>query len=209
MAGECPYPAARSRGNAAALRRVDKDAAGSGRGTQWERMVNKSKSSNLNGILDNLSDAGEQGERVAVAEVMETVGQRSFGPLLLVPGLIVLSPIAGIPGVGSAAGVVVLLIAGQLLIGCDSFWLPKFIRKRTVERRRIEKSVKTLRPVARVVDKVLRPRLDFLTRRPFTYVVAATCVGLGLHAARARHGAVHFAGAGGGDHRFRPCDHRP
>ena len=134
-------------------------------------------------MLDNLADAGEQGkqgERVAVAEVMATVGQRSFGPLLLVPGLIVLSPIAGIPGVGSAAGVVVLLIAGQLLIGCDRFWLPKFIRKRTVERRRIEKSVKTLRPVARVVDKVLRPRLGFLTRRPFTYVVAATCVGLGL-----------------------------
>jgi hypothetical protein len=143
-------------------------------------MASRKKSGNLNGMLDDLAGAGEQSERVAVADVMATVGQRSFGPLLLVPGLIVLSPIAGIPGVGSAAGVAVLLIAGQLLIGCDSFWLPNFIRKRTVERERIEKSVETLRPVARVVDKVLRPRLGLLTRRPFTYVVAATCVALGL-----------------------------
>lgn len=143
-------------------------------------MSGSKKPSNLNSMLDNIADAGEHPEQVAVADVMATVGQRSFGPLLLLPGLIVLSPIAGIPGVGSAAGVAVLLIAGQLLIGSDSFWLPKFIRKRTVERERLEKSVEKLRPVARVVDKVLRPRLRFLTRRPFIYVVAATCVALAL-----------------------------
>ena len=37
-----------------------------------------------------------------------------------------------------------------------------------------------MRPVARVVDKVLRPRLDFLTREPATYGVAATCIVLAL-----------------------------
>jgi hypothetical protein len=143
-------------------------------------MADKKNTNNLNGMLDNLSDAGEQGGQVAVADILDTIGQRSFGPLLLVPGLIVLTPIAGIPGVGTAAGIVVILIAGQLLIGCKNFWLPSFIRKRSVERRRLDKSVKALRPVARVVDRVLRPRLEFLTRRPFTYAVAATCVALGL-----------------------------
>ena len=143
-------------------------------------MASKKKSQNLNGMLDKLESAGEGGEEIAVADVMDTIGQRAFGPLLLVPGLVVLSPIAGIPGVGAAAGVVIILIASQLLIGNDSFWLPKFIRKRAVERERLQKSVKKMRPVARVVDKVLQPRLDFLTREPATYGVAATCIVLAL-----------------------------
>lgn len=138
------------------------------------------KANNLNGMLDSLEGAGEGDGRVAVADILDTIGQRSFGPMLLVPGLIVLSPIAGIPGVGTAAGVAVFLIAGQLLIGCKNFWLPGFIRRREVGRERLEKSVRTLRPAARIVDRILRPRLDFLTRRPFVYVVAATCVLLAL-----------------------------
>ena len=143
-------------------------------------MAKNRKSHNLNGVLDNLSNAGEEGDRVAVAHIMDTVGRRAFGPLLLVPGLVVLSPIAGIPGVGAACGIVVMLIASQLLIGRDSFWLPKFIRKRSVDRKRFDKSVDKLRPVARVVDRVLRPRLDFLTRDPATYIVAAICILLAL-----------------------------
>jgi hypothetical protein len=143
-------------------------------------MASKKKTNNLNSMLDDLSDAGEQSDDVALDDVMETIGQRSFGPLLLIPGLVVLSPIAGIPGVGAASGVVVILIAGQLLIGCDSFWLPKFIRERTVARERLDKSIKKLRPVARIVDKLLRPRLEWLTREPATYGVAATCVLLAL-----------------------------
>jgi hypothetical protein len=136
------------------------------------------KANNLSGMLDNIESAGESGSEVAIADILNTVGQRSFGPLLLVPGLIVLSPIAGIPGVGTASGIVIFLIAGQMLIGRRNFWVPEFIRHRKVGRERLEKSVRALRPVARIVDRILRPRLDFLTRRPFIYVVAATCVAL-------------------------------
>jgi hypothetical protein len=141
-------------------------------------MDDNKKSNNLSGMLDSLEGAGEGDGEVAIADILDSIGQRSFGPLLLVPGLIVLSPIAGIPGVGTASGIVIFLIAGQMLIGRRHFWLPGFIRRRTIERGRLEKSLRALRPVARIVDKILRPRLDFLTRRPFVYVVAATCVAL-------------------------------
>ena len=131
-------------------------------------------------MLDELAGAAEVGEEVAVADVMDAIGQRAFGPLLIVPGLVVLSPLAGIPGVGGAAGVVVLLIAGQLLFGGNGFWLPGFVRRQSVARERFMKALEAVRPVARVVDKVLRPRLDFLTRKPAIYVVAATCILLAL-----------------------------
>ncbi|HEX7007671.1 MAG TPA: exopolysaccharide biosynthesis protein [Alphaproteobacteria bacterium] len=143
-------------------------------------MAAKKKSRNLNGMLDDLSDAAKKGERVAIADVLNTIGRRAFGSLLLVPGLVVLSPLASIPGVGTAAGVVVLLIAGQLLVGADSFWLPRFVRRSSVDRESFAKAIKTMRPVARVVDKLLRPRLDVLTREPATYGVAAICIVLAL-----------------------------
>lgn len=54
------------------------------------------------------------------------IGRRSFGPLLLMAGLIILAPVVGdIPGVPSIMGVFIVLVSVQLLIGQEHFWLPK------------------------------------------------------------------------------------
>jgi hypothetical protein len=53
--------------------------------------------------------------------MLKTVGQRSFGSLLLLPGLMALSPLSGLPGMPTLFGVMVLLITGQLLIGRNEF----------------------------------------------------------------------------------------
>lgn len=132
-------------------------------------------------VVDEITGAGDgEGDEISVAEILRSVGQRSFGPMLLVPGLIVLSPISGIPGVPTLGGIVVLLIAGQLLIGRQCFWVPQFIQRRTVSRRRMRQAGRFLMAVARVVDKVVKPRLVFPVRRPFNYAVAAACVLIAL-----------------------------
>ncbi len=51
-------------------------------------------------------------------EIVEAVGERSFGSILLLAGIITLTPLIGdIPGVPSIMGLIVFLIAIQLLIG--------------------------------------------------------------------------------------------
>ncbi|QKT03811.1 exopolysaccharide biosynthesis protein [Ectothiorhodospiraceae bacterium 2226] len=127
-------------------------------------------------VVDEITGAGDGEGDISVAEILQSVGQRSFGPMLLVPGLIVLSPISGIPGVPTLGGIVVLLIAGQLLIGRQCFWVPQMIQRRAISRKRMKQAGRFLMAVARVVDKVVKPRLSFLVQAPFNYVIAATCV---------------------------------
>lgn len=132
------------------------------------------------GADESGADRAETGGTVTVDQVQEKVGRRSFGPLLLILGLIALTPIGGIPGVPTLFGLVVLLTAGQLLIGRRSFWLPAFITKRSIGAKRLKKAAKSAGPAARWVDTLLRPRLDMLTDDRGVYGIAVACVVLAL-----------------------------
>jgi hypothetical protein len=130
----------------------------------------------LAGLLDQLDAVSEGKDEISVEAVLKTVGQRSFGSLLLLPGLMALSPLSGIPGMPTLFGVMVLLITSQLLMGRTEFWLPQFILRRAVSRSKLDKAVKTLRPVARFMDRLSKPRLRFLAEEPAVYVIAAFCL---------------------------------
>src|SRR5690606_15923883 len=92
---------------------------------------------NLQDLLDHIERAARKHDQVSLATVMEAVGTRSFGPLLLAAGLTTASPLSGIPGVSTAVGLMVLLIAMQLLCGEKEFWLPQWLMKRTVDHRQV------------------------------------------------------------------------
>jgi hypothetical protein len=134
----------------------------------------------LQDLLDQMTEAAEDCERISVEDILHAVGRRSFGPMLMVPGLIALSPLSGIPGAPTITGSMVLLVAGQLLIGRDEFWLPKFILRRSVSQEKFRKAVKYTRPVARFVDRLVNPRLTMLTNGAAMYIVAAVCVMLAV-----------------------------
>jgi hypothetical protein len=114
--------------------------------------------------------------RVSVSGVMGIIGDRSFGPLLLVPGLIGLSPIGAIPGVPGVMAVIVMIVAGQILIGMDHAWLPDGLARRSIEGKRLRRAVQVIHPYARYVDMLLGRRLTLLTEGVFFYVLAALCL---------------------------------
>src|SRR5690606_3800461 len=118
--------------------------------------------SSLGDVLNRLDLAQKDGEVVRVEALLEAVGRRSFGPMLLVPGLLVLSPLSGVPGVPTLSGAIVLLIAVQLLVGRKYFWLPGWIVNRSISYKFFKRSLNALRPLARVVDKVLRQRMVWM-----------------------------------------------
>src|SRR5690242_8426702 len=64
-------------------------------------------------ILDITPDQG----RLSVAELMDAIGQRSFGPLLLVPALIALSPVGAIPGLPAVTSAIIIILTIQILTG--------------------------------------------------------------------------------------------
>ena len=147
----------------------------------------------LDGVLDELAHAcaraesnhaarsgNANGARVSVADVMETLGPRSFGPLILVPGLIGISPIGAIPGLPGVMALIVLIVTAQILVGMDHAWLPGALMRRAMPAARLMRAVSAIRPYARLVDRLLWPRLSFLTRGIFLYVIAALCLMVAL-----------------------------
>jgi len=138
---------------------------------------------NLEGVLRQLqkaaSQVGNEGQ-VSVAQVMATLGARSFGPLLLVPGLIGVSPIGAIPGLPAVMALIVLLVAAQMLIGMDHAWLPGALLRRSMAGKPLLQACHAIRPYAHFIDMLLRPRLTVLTRGPFLFVIAALVVAIAV-----------------------------
>lgn len=129
-------------------------------------------------MLDRIGDAEpDAGDQVSLDAVLDVVGRRSFGPLLVAAGVIILVPLVGdIPGVPVLVGLVVLLVSVQLLFRREHIWLPRWMLKRSVAREKLCKGLGWLRRPARFVDRLLRPRLTVLTRGPAIYVIGATCI---------------------------------
>ena len=132
----------------------------------------------LEGVLDQILRACDRDptEWVSVKDVMETIGNRSFGPLLLVPGLIGLSPIGAIPGLPGIMAAIVILVAIQMLFGRDHAWLPGVLLRRAMKKDRVKRGIALIRPYARFVDRFTMPRMTLLTRGAFFYVLAAACL---------------------------------
>lgn len=120
---------------------------------------------NLEELLDRLEEAANQHRKVSLDRVMDEVGRRSFGPLLLLAGLVMVAPVVGdIPGVPVILGSFVLLVAVQMVFGRDHFWLPQWLLQRSIASDKVKKATgKWLRKPSRFIDRFLHHRLGVLT----------------------------------------------
>jgi hypothetical protein len=128
---------------------------------------------NLDQVLERVEKAPERGEKVTLGAILHSVGDRSFGPLLLVAGLLAVSPLSGIPGMPTAMGVLVLLVSLQLLSGRRQFWLPGWLVRRSISKNRLDRAISWLHPAARFFDRPLRRRLRPLVQGPSLYCIGA------------------------------------
>lgn len=135
---------------------------------------------NLEQLLERMEQAAEEQEQVSIGSIMEAIGSRSFGPLLLFAGVILFSPLSGMPGMPTTMSLLVLLIAIQLLMRRDHFWLPHWIINRSMHQKKIKKVVRKLWRPARFIDRLLKPRLKKLTHSGGTRAVAVLCILLAL-----------------------------
>jgi hypothetical protein len=90
--------------------------------------MSKPRTQALSDVLDRLDvAAGNGGESIAVGDVVETLGHRSFAALMLSFSLISTSPASAIPGITAVVAVLVFLLVVQMIAGRDCVWLPGFI----------------------------------------------------------------------------------
>ncbi|HEX7718734.1 MAG TPA: exopolysaccharide biosynthesis protein [Woeseiaceae bacterium] len=128
-------------------------------------------------LLDQIEATAEDCDKVTLDSVMDAVGRRSFGPILVLVGLIILAPLVGdIPGVPTLMALVIVLIAGQVLLQREHLWLPRWLLERSIASDKLKKAIKWLRKPARFIDRLLRPRLQHLTQEIGIQATALLCI---------------------------------
>ncbi len=135
----------------------------------------------LSGLLQQLTKTAKaKGPQVELAEILEVIGERAFGPWLMLVGLVGLSPLAILPAVPTLLAVLTLLTSVQVLAGRRSIWLPRQLTGLSIKATRLKAVAQRMETVARVVDRIVRPRLRVLTTALAHRLIAAVCVVVAL-----------------------------
>ena len=134
---------------------------------------------NLESLLASLTDC-TSGDEVTVRDLLNAVGRRSYGPILLLLGFIAVTPLTIIPGTSWLVALITLLIAGQIVIGRKFPWVPRRVLDVSFPRSALVAGVEQARKYVRPVDRVLKPRLAFLSGSPFIALAAMVCVAAAL-----------------------------
>ncbi|MBI1251169.1 MAG: hypothetical protein GC189_06840 [Alphaproteobacteria bacterium] len=133
---------------------------------------------NLTGVLDeieNRAHAEAQGDgALSVADLFDAVGRRSFGPVLLAIGVFAISPATAVPGLTWVSAALSFVVCAHIAVGAQRLWLPRKFLDVAIPEQPLVTFIDKLRPSARSIDKVLKPRLTFLTNTPFVNLVGLT-----------------------------------
>jgi hypothetical protein len=137
------------------------------------------QSTTLTRLLEQLDEV-DAGKKLRLQDIVDNFESRGFGPLLVLPALIVLLPTGAIPGIPTLCGSFIAMVAIQLVFGKSSPWLPGRLAERGFDHGRFHRAVKRLKPWTRRFDKLLKPRLQVLLNPLSRRLIALLAVLLAL-----------------------------
>jgi hypothetical protein len=105
-------------------------------------------------------------DKITVRTVLNRLDGRAFGLLLLV--LALPNCIPNIPGISTIFGVLLIAPALQMIFGAGNPWLPKRLANMEIEPRHLRMGIDGALPFLRRIEKLVQPRLEFLTQKPAT-----------------------------------------
>lgn len=117
--------------------------------------------------------------RVSLGDLMEALGQRGYGVLIVLFALPNLLPVY-IPGLSPIFGVPLIIICAQLALGLPSPRLPAFLTRRSMRRADFRLITEKAMPWLRRVERWVRPRPSFITTSLGERLIGAYGVWLGL-----------------------------
>lgn len=138
--------------------------------------------SGTSSLYETISDVRDKtkGEKIDFEEVVQALNHRGFGPLILLPSIIVILPTGAIPGVPLLTAIFICLIAGQIILGRKYPWLPKRLRDFSFSKEKFERGVEKMTPYIKRIDNFTHERFQFLTSKPIQRLIAVCCIGLAL-----------------------------
>jgi hypothetical protein len=128
-------------------------------------------------VLDKIDHAADQHDPLTFGNIMDVIGQHSFAPILLLIGLIMMVPgPADIPGVPVVLGLIVIVVAGQLVLHREHLWIPGWMERQKITAERAHKMVSLMRKPAQWIDYLTKPRYRWLVNHAGAAVVGLACI---------------------------------
>ncbi len=106
-----------------------------------------------------INTASEPEARVCLRDILDLAGERTFGFLFVCLSLPSALPIPA-PGYSTPFGIVMLVLAIQLIIGRERPWLPQKWNNHSFELTQVQKLIKAGVPWLQRIETISRPRLS-------------------------------------------------
>ncbi len=103
----------------------------------------------------------ERPPQVTLADILLIAGERIFGFLFVMLAFPSALPLPA-PGYSTPFGMVIFLLAVQLIAGANTPWLPEKIRNRPIELTQVQGVLKVGLPWLRRIETISRPRLTYI-----------------------------------------------
>ena len=147
---------------------------------QIDRQASNKEDTPLQSVLDQVAATLDGGASVDLKTVVEAFGNRSFGPIMILCGLCMMTPLGAVPGIPPAFGVIVIVFALQLLFRRKTPWMPEILRKVRIPAEKLLKVQKKIQPVLAKIDGIIRPRLKWAATGPMQVLISVVAIILSL-----------------------------
>ena len=121
----------------------------------------------LSAILKAIAEAQDR-ERISIGDLLEALKRRALGALMFIFAIITALPMP--PGVSAVVGAPLVFLTAQLMLGMNA-WLPKIITDRSLSRVDFTRVMNAAAPWLARAEGIMKPRFEFLAKRPAIYVV--------------------------------------
>jgi hypothetical protein len=102
-----------------------------------------------------------QEPRITVRQLRDALGDRAYGVLFFIFAFPNLAPMP--PGVSTIFAIPLLLLSAQFFLGASFPYFPRWLGERSFARADFEKALNRIRPTLRRIERLLQPRLLWLT----------------------------------------------
>lgn len=130
----------------------------------------------LSAVLDEIAGDATR-ERIAISDLLDAMQARAYGALLLIFALPNVLPAP--PGTSGLLGLPLLFIATQMMLGRMP-WFPKVIAARSMARADFGKIIERVSPLIARAERLLKPRLMWLSDPVVERGLGAVCLALAL-----------------------------
>ena len=103
---------------------------------------------------------GPPDDKVSFGQMLDALGERGFGLLLMLFAIPNLLPFPGVPGVSFVTGMAILFISVQLILAKDEPAFPDWVSRKSFSRAQLSKFIVKTNPLLRWLEKPIKPRLS-------------------------------------------------